>query len=199
MKLTVNKLCYGLLSAGVALILPVTVDAAPCDCIESKAAVRQTERLARHHEMLPKPPGLFGLPAGAMPPPFAAPFPFLPPGLHLSEAQQDKLFELLHGQEVLVRQQQKAVFRAKQAIDRLATADHYSPEAMRPLAEKLATAIADTVLLRTATEVKIRALLTPEQRQQAEQMRTRMEAQSGCDAPNGRFFTQFYPLLLICC
>jgi Spy/CpxP family protein refolding chaperone len=53
-------------------------------------------------------------------------------------------------------------------MNRLAVADHYSATEVSLLSDKLASAIAGTIVLRTETDAKIRALLTLEQRQKSE-------------------------------
>lgn len=119
-------------------------------------------------------------PVGMMTPP---PFPFgekpLPPfllGLDLTESQRDRIFELLHSQEPAMRAQVKSIRKAMTEINRLAAADHYSAAEVHRLADKLAGAIANSVVLRTETDAKIRMLLTPEQRKQADEMHARVEA-----------------------
>jgi Spy/CpxP family protein refolding chaperone len=94
----------------------------------------------------------------------------------LTEAQRDKIFELLHSQEPAMRAQGKFIRKAMAEINRLAAADHYSAAEVSLLADKLASAIAGTIVLRTETDAKIRMLLTPEQRKQADEMHARVEA-----------------------
>ena len=177
MKPIANKFRYGLMirAIALALALPLAANSAPCDCQgqDDHASSTPPEFLTMHNEMMLMQPGMLSPPPGVMmlPPPFSINgefIPPLPPSLNLSESQQDKIFELLHSQEPTVRAQHRAVHKALAEMKRLATSDHYSPPEVRPLADKLAKAIADTLVLRTATKARIRALLTPEQRKQAD-------------------------------
>jgi Spy/CpxP family protein refolding chaperone len=179
-----NKFRYGLMIGAIALAFPLAVRSAPWDCQNGHADSRQSAVLDMHDEMMmhmrqgmllpPPPPGeMMSGPHfpndGELIPPFLR-------GLDLSELQQDKIFELLYSQEPTVREQHKAVRKATEEMNRLAISDHYSPSEVRTLADKLAKAIADTLVLRTATESQLRALLTPEQHKQADELRSRFEA-----------------------
>jgi Spy/CpxP family protein refolding chaperone len=185
MKQITNKFRCGLMAGAIALALPLIANSASWDCKDDHAGLRQPGARAMQNEMIMHirqgmpPPPLIGM---MQPPPF--PFeekpspPFLL-GLDLTESQQDKIFELLHSQEPTMRAQQKAVRRVMAEMNRLETSDHYSPSEVRLLAEKLAKAIADSLVLRAATEAKIRAFLTSEQRKQADEIRARLEADLG--------------------
>lgn len=112
-------------------------------------------------------------PLGAMPPPpFTNDGQFIPPfisGLDLTESQQDKIFEVMHSQEPAMPEQHKAARKIIEEMNRLASSDHYN----------LAEAIADTLVQHAATEAKLLALLIPEQRKQASEMRASLETHSG--------------------
>jgi len=189
MKQITNKFRCSLMAGAIALALPLVADSASWDCQDDSASLRQPGALAMqniqnemHMHMrqgMPPPPLIGMMPTS---------FPFgeknLPPflvGLNLIESQQDKIFELLHSQEPTMREQYKAVHKTTEAINRLAASDHYNQAEARTLADKLAKAIADSLVLRAATEAKIRAFLTLEQREQADEMRSRLEANFGHD------------------
>jgi len=185
MKQIINKFHYGIMAGAIALVLPLVAGSASWDCQDDRADLRQPGTLAmqnmQNEMVMHMRQGMPPLPpVGMMPPP---PFSFgdkaLPPflfGLDLTESQQDKIFELLHSQEPAMRTQGKAIRKAIAEINRLAAADHYSAAEVRRQADKLAEAIADTVVLRTETEARIHALLTPEQRKHSDEVRARCEA-----------------------
>jgi periplasmic protein CpxP/Spy len=103
------------------------------------------------------PPG--GEPAWDAPPPFLA-------GLELSDAQQDKVFAILHAAAPAIREQAKALRRSHEALRDMATSLQYDEPHARALADESAKAESQLSLLRTRAGHEIYALLTPEQRAQ---------------------------------
>lgn len=187
MKKIANKFRYGLMAGAIALTLPIASHASPCDCQDERASSKRPGAIAMHNEMMllmqqgmpPSPPG-----AMMAPPPFPPDGKLIPPflrDLDLTESQQDKIFELTHNQEPGMRERHKAVRKAAEKLNRLTASDHYKPSELRTLADKLARELADTFVQHAATEVKILALLTAEQRKQADEMRSRFEAISEHD------------------
>jgi periplasmic protein CpxP/Spy len=117
--------------------------------------------------------GPLGHPGGAeqsAPPPGAPgmPPPFLH-GLDLTEAQQDKVFTILHGQAPYVREQDKALRKAREALRALASSARYDDAKAASLAQAAAQAMSNLELSRVRTEQKLLAVLTAEQRKQVEQ------------------------------
>ncbi|RZT10693.1 protein refolding chaperone Spy/CpxP family [Duganella sp. CF402] len=102
------------------------------------------------------------------PGPFAPGFgPGRPPffhGLDLSEAQQDKVFAIVHAEAPYLREQSKAAAKAREALRALASADKYDDAKAAALAKDLATAEANLALQHVRTQQKLLAVLTPEQR-----------------------------------
>jgi len=103
--------------------------------------------------------------------------PFGPPGMagvagrprflrsiELSEAQDDKVFAILHEEKPYLREQGKAVAKAQEALRELAGAGKYDDAKAVALARSAATAMANISLQRVRTEQKLLAVLTPEQR-----------------------------------
>lgn len=187
MKPVKNKFRLNLMIGVIVMALPLAAQSAPGDCKEDHTSPMPPGVIAMHSKMMHMQQFMLAPPVGATmmpPPPFLSNgefIPPLPPGLNLSESQQDKIFELLHSQEPTARAQHKTVRKVADAMTRLTASDHYSPSEIRPLADKLAKAIADTVVLRTETDAGIRALLTHEQRKQAEEIRARFMADLGHD------------------
>lgn len=106
------------------------------------------------------------------PPPLAmAGMPPPPPGLHLheltlTEAQQDKLFALVHERAPRQRELSRAAFKAMEELRRLARGDGFEPARAKGLADAHGKALAELALIQAELEAKTRQLLTPEQKAQ---------------------------------
>ncbi|MFZ2301652.1 MAG: Spy/CpxP family protein refolding chaperone [Gallionella sp.] len=187
MKKIANKFRHGLMIGAIALVLPLAASSAPCDWQDEHASSKSLEAIAMHNDMmLLMQQGVSPSPPGAMmaPPPFPPDGKLIPPflrNLDLTESQQDKIFVLLHNQEPSMRERHKAVRKAAEELNRLAASDHYKPSELQTLADKLAKKLADTFVQHATTEIKILALLTAEQRKQADEMRSRFGAIHGHD------------------
>jgi len=102
-------------------------------------------------------------------------------GVELTEAQEDKVFAILHAEQPYLRDQAKAAAKAREALRALASADKYDDGKAAALAQAAATAGANIELQHVRTRQKLLAVLTPEQRKaQAEQHKVR-EARDGQD------------------
>ncbi|MGX9697235.1 Spy/CpxP family protein refolding chaperone [Janthinobacterium lividum] len=98
--------------------------------------------------------------------------PGLPPFLHgidLSEAQQDKVFAATYAQAPLLREQEKIAFKAHAQLRALAGSSAYDDAKASALANTAAQAMAKISLQQARLEQQLLAVLTPEQRQQAQQ------------------------------
>lgn len=89
--------------------------------------------------------------------------PFLR-GLDLTEAQQDRVFAILHELAPKRRAFEKAERRADDALRALAHAPQLDGAQAAAAAKGLGQAIADQELLRLQTRAQLKALLTAEQR-----------------------------------
>ena len=122
------------------------------------------------HHGHPGGPGLAG-PVGPFGPPPGG--PGLPPpilhGLDLTEAQQDKVFTILHAQAPYVREQDKALRKARDTLHALASSAQYDDAKAASAAQAAAQAVSNLELSRVRTEQKLLAVLTAEQRKQVEQ------------------------------
>ncbi len=114
-----------------------------------------------------------GMPHGEALPPFLA-------GVLLNEAQQDKLFELMHGQAKKRRELGKALIKADAALAELGLSPAYDEAKARGLAQRKAEALAELTLLQVRSEHQIYELLTPEQRQA---LASRQQDGPGRDGP----------------
>jgi len=86
--------------------------------------------------------------------------------LHLSEAQEDRLFALTHAAAPQQRNQEKAERKAHEALRALGAAPQFDEARASAAARELGQAIANGVLLRARLESQVLAVLTPEQREQ---------------------------------
>ena len=98
------------------------------------------------------------------PGPFGTP-PFLR-GLGLSDAQNDRVFTILHAQAPKRRALDIAERKADEALHDLAREPALDQARAATAAQALGQAIADQELLRLQTRALLKAVLTPEQRAQ---------------------------------
>jgi Spy/CpxP family protein refolding chaperone len=149
------------LLAGLALSVPLVLLAEPMK-MPPAGGLAAMPPLAGHPHMCGQ-----GMPfEGGMGP--------LPPFLreaNLDEAQRDKIFLIMHAQVPQLREQEKARFKARQALAELATSGQYSDAKAKALAESLARATAEIELIRARSDSQIMALLTPEQRSAVDKVR----------------------------
>jgi len=93
--------------------------------------------------------------------------------LDLNEAQQDKVFAIMHAQAPLMREQAKIAHKAHAELRELGFAEKLDDAKARSLADTEGRAHAEMALLRSRTAQQIFALLTPEQRKQALDLKAR--------------------------
>lgn len=118
-----------------------------CACLASAAA------MSAQPEHAPPPPGRMMGEHG-------------PRGMLLDEAQQDKVFAIVHAQEPQMREQAKAARHAHAALHAMAATGQFDEAKASALAQALGKAEASLALLRARTDAQVNALLTPEQRRQ---------------------------------
>lgn len=87
-------------------------------------------------------------------------------GLDLSQDQQDQIFKIRHDQEQAVYDQKKALKAAAGTLRDLGRADSFDAAKAKQAADALGQAQGQLALLRAQSMAQIRAVLTPEQRQQ---------------------------------
>ncbi|MCL2344270.1 MAG: Spy/CpxP family protein refolding chaperone [Desulfobulbus sp.] len=109
--------------------------------------------------------------------------------LNLSEAQRDQIFAIMHAQAPTLRNNMKAVVKARSDLRALTTAPDFAEAKARELADAAAAAMGEMALNRAKTERQVFEVLTPEQRQQLTEMRIELKAerprQRG-DGPRGQ-------------
>ena len=96
-------------------------------------------------------------------------------GLDLTEAQQDKVFDLMHAQAPAARAKFKELREARSNLEALVRSPAYDEARVRSLTDKAAAAMADLARMHARTEHQIYQLLTPEQRQALEERKDRRD------------------------
>lgn len=86
--------------------------------------------------------------------------------LDLSEAQRDRVFEIMHGQAPAMRDKVKAARNAEESLRRLVLSTEYTEPKARELSDAAARATADLSLARAKAERQIYEVLTAEQHSQ---------------------------------
>jgi len=95
-------------------------------------------------------------------------------GLHrldLSEAQQDKIFEIMHAQAPSMREQMKQLRKAEDELRSLRTSPDFNEAKAKGLIDRIASQRANHEMARLQAERKVLDVLTPEQRQKFSEMR----------------------------
>ena len=96
-------------------------------------------------------------------------------GLDLTEAQRDQVFKIFHDSAPAMREQMKAARRAGQELRQAAVSPSFDRARARQLADTQAKAMSEMAFMRAQRTSLVVAILTPEQRQKLEQMRSRGE------------------------
>ena len=86
--------------------------------------------------------------------------------LDLSEAQRDRVFEIMHGQAPAMREKVKAARNVEESLRKLVLSAEYTEPKARALSDGAARAMADLSLARAKAERQIYEVLTAEQRSQ---------------------------------
>jgi periplasmic protein CpxP/Spy len=98
--------------------------------------------------------------------------PFLH-GIELTEAQQDRIFDIMHSQAPQMRERAKAIGKAHKELHALVMSPNYDDAKARTLIDSLSRASTDMMLQHVRTDHQIYALLTPEQRKQLDERKDR--------------------------
>lgn len=126
-------------------------------------------------DMADMPPGGHGPDDRGPGPGFRGPGPGMPfgrfHGLKLTEAQQDKLFNIMHAQAPQRHEQEKAIRKAEEGLRELGRAERFDDARAAALSRDLGQAIAAAELLRVRTHAQALAVLTPEQRAELRERR----------------------------
>ena len=109
--------------------------------------------------------------------------------LNLSEAQRDKLFNIMHAAAPEHREHMKALRKAHEALAELARSERFDDARAIALSRELGQAIAAQALLQARTEAQALAVLSPEQREQLRRHRTpgpQLRPRAPQDAPDAQ-------------
>lgn len=117
-------------------------------------------------------PAFAQLPSSQHLPPFV---PFLRE-LKLSEAQDDRIFALLHAQVPLVREQERNARKAVDALRELTVSGGFDAAKASELVARHTQAVGALLLQRAETDAAVLAVLTPEQRRQLDTLRQQAPA-----------------------
>lgn len=151
-----HTLIHFMLASSVALGLPLAAGARPM--------MDGPEGCASPMQMM----GERGMPGGNHLPPFLH-------DLKLSDAQRDKIFDLMHAQAPAMREQAKAMRKSQMELRQLGLSDGYSEAKAKALAESNAQAMARMGQLQASTSHQVYLLLTPEQRRRMEELQARRQ------------------------
>lgn len=92
--------------------------------------------------------------------------------LDLTQAQRDQVFKIFHDQAPALREHMQAARRAGQALRQLALSSGFDAARARALAEEQAKASAEVAFMRAESMSRVVAILTPEQREKLQQLRS---------------------------
>jgi len=107
-------------------------------------------------------------------------------GLDLTEAQQDKIFEIMHAQAPVMRDKAKALRKVESDLRALTSAPDYSEAKARGLADDAAKAMSEMSLARAKADRQVFEVLTPEQRKQMAEAKPAEHKRHGRgDGPRG--------------
>lgn len=120
-------------------------------------------------------PPMIGLPPMGIPisPPMGM-APFLLEKLDLSDTQQDKAFALMHEQIPKAREQIKVATKNLKSLQQLSASGNFSAQKARGFADAHAQALSQAILMYAEADAKVRALLTPQQTRQLDDLRADM-------------------------
>lgn len=93
------------------------------------------------------------------------------PGPKLTEAQEDKLFAIMHAQEPQRREHERAAQKAREGLREMSESGKFDEAKAAALAQAEGKAVAALSLLRARNDAQVAALLTPEQREEFKQRR----------------------------
>ena len=96
-------------------------------------------------------------------------------GLDLTEAQQDKVFALMHEQAPAMREKAKEMRAARIAMRDMMMSDKYDEAQVKALTERSAQAMAEMAQMRARSANEIYKLLTPEQRKTLQERKAAMQ------------------------
>ena len=107
-------------------------------------------------------------------------------GVTLTEDQQDKLFAILHSAEPALREQEKAVRKARDGLRDLGRSDRFDAGSAATLAQALGKAESQLTLLRVRSDHEVFAVLTAEQKAEISHLESERESHRPAEHPTPR-------------
>jgi Spy/CpxP family protein refolding chaperone len=169
-----------LIAAGIALALPLSAQGEPPQDGGREHCTGPMIPPPGHGPEKMMPGGMFPT-DDVFPPNSGAVPPFLH-GVTLTEAQQDKIFSIMHAAAPLLREQDKFARKSAEGIRHLAASGQYDEGKLKSLADSNARAMAEIMILRVRSAHQIYSLLTPEQRAQVEEIKAKFDTHRGLRA-----------------
>lgn len=151
---------------GMAVLLPMSMahaQPAPSEHGGHGGHCRMADHDRRGGEMEPR----GGMAGNHQPVP-----PFLR-GIELTEAQNDAIFKLMHDQAPIMRDKEKSLRKAHEALHAMVRSGKYDETKAGALAQEIADSSGALSLLRARAEHEIYSLLTPEQRKKVNEAKDR--------------------------
>jgi len=96
-------------------------------------------------------------------------------GIKLTEAQQDKVFDIVHNRAPALRDAMKTAGKSRKELNELVRSGSFKESEARALADRGAKALAEAEFLKARSDAEILALLTPEQRAEIKTRQERRE------------------------
>ena len=96
-------------------------------------------------------------------------------GIKLTEAQQDKVFDIVHNRAPALRDAMKTAGKSRKELNELVRSGSFKESEARTLADRGAKALAEAEFLKARSDAEILALLTPEQRAEIKTRQERRE------------------------
>jgi Spy/CpxP family protein refolding chaperone len=134
----------------------------------------------------------FHRPGPPMGPPFLGPPlgtqqqpPYLM-GLTLTEDQEDKVFAILHAAEPALREQEKAVRKARDGLRDLGRSAQFDAGSAATLAQALGKAESQLTLLRVRADHDVLSVLTAEQKTEISRLESERESHRPAEHPTPR-------------
>lgn len=161
-------------AAALAMAIPLTVAAHPGRGADAYGAMEGHAMHGRHGGDM----GHHGMASGMSPRHLR--------GLNLTEAQQDKVFEIMHAQAPGMRDKGKALHKAQDALRQLTATADYSDGKAKALADEIGKLTFEMTLARSKSDRQIYEILTPEQRTQWASMKPAHDGRHHRHAPRGK-------------
>jgi Spy/CpxP family protein refolding chaperone len=158
------------LATVIAASAPLLVHAAPSPADAGPAA--SAHRGGPGHPGKPAGPGFEHRRGGGE---FGRGGPHFLHGIKLTEAQQDKVFDIMHNRAPALRDAMKTAGKSRKELHELVRSGSFKETEARALADRGAKALAEAEFLKASSEADILAVLTPEQRTELKNRQERRE------------------------